>query len=124
MAVEEFLAALEDHEVGSPQPGDRVRGSDHGEARRGPRRGEVERLYRTRPVELGGHPRLAGASRNVDSRFAHRVSSTAQTRAPSASTCAKRSASADPRALERTGRCATTRRFERRQPRARADRDA
>lgn len=61
MAVEEFLAALEDHEVGSPQPGDRVRGSDHGEARRGPRRGEVERLYRARPVELGGHPRLAGA---------------------------------------------------------------
>ncbi|MFN2470406.1 MAG: cysteine hydrolase family protein, partial [Gaiellaceae bacterium] len=31
LEVEEFLAALQDAEGGSPEPGDRVRGSDHGE---------------------------------------------------------------------------------------------
>jgi len=38
LEVEEFLAALADDEGGFPEPGDRVRGSDHGEI------GEVEEV--------------------------------------------------------------------------------
>jgi len=47
LEVEEFLAALEDHEVGSPQPGDRVRGSDHGEI------GEVKEVVEASPDTAG-----------------------------------------------------------------------
>ena len=47
LAVEEFLAALADDEGGFPEPGDRVRGSDHGEI------GEVKEVVEARSESTG-----------------------------------------------------------------------
>ena len=48
LEVEEFLAALEDDAGGSPEPGDRVRGSDHGDI------GEVKEVVEA-SSESAGH---------------------------------------------------------------------
>jgi ureidoacrylate peracid hydrolase len=48
LEVEDFLAALADDEGGSPEPGDRVRGSDHGEI------GEVKEVVE-RSSDPGGY---------------------------------------------------------------------